>query len=222
MVFSLLFEPIYKALWSEAEWNGASDILWWYGQREITLHWSRTTSNVCSLQLVLWLFGTVWIKDDLNSKVKVSHLCLYHHIRCIFWLICTILMRYMSLNIYNLYFQVHEKFIQLNRDLANRLKHFESAYHDAERENAVFREELKRKGINISDLLQSKPKYTLCNGTTSKSAPRIVSPEKLPEGIAKQDFVAFRHPKCLPPKKEREHVIDWLEERSGRRRCVLA
>ncbi|XP_071110190.1 ski oncogene-like isoform X1 [Haliotis cracherodii] len=104
--------------------------------------------------------------------------------------------------------EVHEKFIQLNRDLANRLKHFESAYHDAERENAVFREELKRKGINISDLLQSKPKYTLCNGTTSKSAPRILSPEKLPEGIAKQDFVPFRHPKCLPPKKEREHVID--------------
>ena len=122
-------------------------------------------------------------------------------------------------------------------EMKARLHHFESLYHDLQYENAALRSELQRKGVDIVELLaQKKQPVVDANANTSQSShesaagPRSGverSPGKLKVavegggggGSSAQPLllpqVPSRPPKTLPPKKERDLIVEWVEGGGG-------
>lgn len=115
-------------------------------------------------------------------------------------------------------------------EMKARLHHFESLYHDLQYENAALRSELQRKGVDIVELLaQKKQPVVDANANTSQSShesaagPRSGierSPGKLKVAVegggggggSAQPLLLpqapSRPPKTLPPKKERDLIVE--------------
>ena len=113
-------------------------------------------------------------------------------------------------------------------EMKARLHHFESLYHDLQYENAALRSELQRKGVDIVELLAQKKQPVVdanANNPSHESAAGArssieLSPEKLKVavegggggGSSAQPLLLpqapSRPPKTLPPKKERDLIVE--------------
>nr|KAG5704359.1 hypothetical protein BaRGS_031065 [Batillaria attramentaria] len=111
-------------------------------------------------------------------------------------------------------------------ELKARLQHFESLYHDLQDENATLRADLQQRGVNIVELLAQK-KQPVGDATSSvncspKSAAGAChamqrSPDKVKvtgdssgggASAAPLPPTPTRAPKTLPPKKERDLIVE--------------
>ncbi|PVD35598.1 hypothetical protein C0Q70_02561 [Pomacea canaliculata] len=129
---------------------------------------------------------------------------------------------------------VHEAFDRSPRqsdlkELKARLQHFESLYHDLQEENAALRAELKHKGIDIVELLAQRKQPVLemsakSNGVSSSSEGAAAATSATPGHSVTEKLKVMvergssgggvlsptptRAPKTLPPKKERDLIVE--------------
>lgn len=110
-------------------------------------------------------------------------------------------------------------------EMKARLQHFESLYHDLKDENGTLRTELQQRGVNIVELLASR-KQPMADRPSSvscspKSAAGAVAGQRSPDkikvtgdgngggaSVAQPPATPTRAPKTLPPKKERDLIVE--------------
>ncbi|ESO91232.1 hypothetical protein LOTGIDRAFT_153663 [Lottia gigantea] len=100
---------------------------------------------------------------------------------------------------------MNEKYLQMNMELEGRMQHFKSLYNDLQDENRILREELKRLGVDIVELLQRDK--AIMNGKMKHTADikSDMSSKLLQEALMKGELF-FRRNNVL--KRERIHLVD--------------
>ncbi|XP_070206595.1 ski oncogene-like, partial [Littorina saxatilis] len=112
-------------------------------------------------------------------------------------------------------------------EMKARLQHFESLYHDLQYENSALRSELQRKGVDIVQLLANKKQSMVDANANNKNAAGTQSAGQRSNGSEKLKIAVgggggdgglppslllpqahSRIPKTLPPKKERDLIVE--------------